>query len=256
MMLVFISLRTCRECNFPCIFPYYQTNLYERIKMPPERIDEAFRNLLDAGWIKYDRPVLWIPKGLKNDPNFVPHNRKQVLGIANILKSLPKLNIVAEFAKTYNIPNGLDTGIEAPMPPPSEQGTGSGKGTGTGKEPRPPRKQSTFELPAIINPDTWKAFEEHRQKLRKPMTDRARNLIVMEIMKLGQDPDELLEQSIRKGWQDVFPLKTQNQESVAPESSGKSKHLCRIDGCMKIGVIGRGDIMYCHQHNLEKEAKA
>jgi hypothetical protein len=95
------------------------------------------------------------------------------------------------------------------------------------------------------------------------MTDRARNLIVMEIMKLGQDPDELLEQSIRKGWQDVFPLKEQSREPLGYDTVGrplhaepvKSKHLCRVDGCMKIGVIGRGDIMYCHKHDIEMRDK-
>lgn len=68
----------------------------------------------------------------------------------------------------------------------------------------PPR---AFVLPPTIPAETWAAFEEHRNRLRKPMTDRARALIVGKIDKLGQDPVELLEQSIRKGWQDVFPLR-------------------------------------------------
>jgi hypothetical protein len=67
----------------------------------------------------------------------------------------------------------------------------------------PPR---AFVLPDNIPQEAWKAFEEHRNRLRKPMTDRARVLIVLELRKLGGDPVLILEQSIRKGWQDVFPL--------------------------------------------------
>jgi len=250
-MLVFFSLRTCRECNFPCIFPYYQANLYERIKLSHERIDAAFSNLLIAGWIEYERPVLWILKGLKNDPNFVPNNNKQILGIANILKSLPKLKIVDEFASYYHIPNGSDARTDTPRKAPSEQGTG--EGTGTGKEQKPPWIQSTFELPAIIDVEIWKAFEEHRKKLRKPMTDRARDLIIREIMKLGQDPNELLEQSIRKGWQDVFPIKDQARTPALEAGPAKKpEHLCWEPGCERTGVVGRGKIMWCREHDPER----
>lgn len=67
--------------------------------------------------------------------------------------------------------------------------------------------QTIFVVPDNIRPETWAAFEDHRKKLRKPMTDHARGLILKELEKLDQDPNALLDQSIRKGWQDVFPLK-------------------------------------------------
>lgn len=71
------------------------------------------------------------------------------------------------------------------------------------------QKQGAFALPDWVSPDAWKAFEDHRQKLRKPMTDRARTLILTELEKLaqaGHEPVAVLERSIRKGWQDVFPI--------------------------------------------------
>ena len=72
-------------------------------------------------------------------------------------------------------------------------------------------KAQDFALPTWIDPKAWQEFEEHRKKLRKPMTDRARGLIVAELEKLKPDkPEDLLMQSIRKGWQDVFPLKSNN----------------------------------------------
>jgi uncharacterized protein YdaU (DUF1376 family) len=79
----------------------------------------------------------------------------------------------------------------------------------------PPR---AFVVPETIPPETWAAFEEHRKALRKPMTDRARSLIVSKLERLGGNPVEILEQSIRKGWQDVFPVR----EDGAPLSRGRS----------------------------------
>lgn len=67
-----------------------------------------------------------------------------------------------------------------------------------------------FAVPEWLSQDDWKAFEDSRKKLRKPMTDRARSLVLAELEKLrarGQDPAAVLSQSVRKGWLDVFPLK-------------------------------------------------
>lgn len=75
-----------------------------------------------------------------------------------------------------------------------------------------------FVLPESIPPETWQMFEEHRNRLRKPMTDRARMLIVGKLEKIGGNPAAVLDQSIRKGWQDVFPV----QEDRAPLSRNRS----------------------------------
>jgi hypothetical protein len=85
------------------------------------------------------------------------------------------------------------------------------------REEKKREEKEAFTLPDTIRPEVWKAFEEHRKKLRKPMTNHARDLIIKECDKLGGDPNDLLDQSIRKGWQDVFPLK--EQPNVAPSPS-------------------------------------
>jgi hypothetical protein len=107
----------------------------------------------------------------------------------------------------------------------------------------------TFTLPEAIRTEVWKAFVEHRKKLRKPMTNHARDLILKECEKLGGDPNDLLDQSIRKGWQDVFPMKEQPPSQPTAEASGKPPHLCVAGGCGKIGIIGNGRRMYCREHN-------
>ena len=76
------------------------------------------------------------------------------------------------------------------------------------KEPSKPA--SAFALPDWIQPDTWKAYEEIRKKIRKPMTERARDLIIKKLLEMkqaGQDANAVLEQSVMSSWPGIFPIK-------------------------------------------------
>lgn len=58
--------------------------------------------------------------------------------------------------------------------------------------------------------DALKDFEAMRVKIKKPMTPRARKLLLGNLRKLSSDEGEqiaILEQSILHGWQDVYALK-------------------------------------------------
>lgn len=58
--------------------------------------------------------------------------------------------------------------------------------------------------------DALKDFAEMRKKMRKPLTDKALALTLDELEKLAPSDDEkkvaILNQSIQRGWQGVFPL--------------------------------------------------
>ena len=58
-------------------------------------------------------------------------------------------------------------------------------------------------------------FAEMRKKMRKPLTDRALALTLSELEKLAPGDDEkkiaILNQSIQRGWQGVFPLKDEHK---------------------------------------------
>ena len=66
---------------------------------------------------------------------------------------------------------------------------------------------------------TFKDFIEFRKKIKHPLTDRAMELIQKDIEKLASvngimDNDlaiRILEQSIKRGWRGVFPLKEEDQ---------------------------------------------
>ena len=74
---------------------------------------------------------------------------------------------------------------------------------------REAKKQEVFKIPPFINPEIWKDFEAMRKQIRKPMSERAKKLIISKLQSLGEDKaNEILEQSIVNCWQDVYPLKT------------------------------------------------
>ncbi|MDD5061759.1 MAG: replication protein [Candidatus Marinimicrobia bacterium] len=78
------------------------------------------------------------------------------------------------------------------------------------------------DLPDWIDREMFKDFVEMRNKIKKPLTDRAINSIIKSLDKLraeGNNPNDVLEQSIRNCWQDVYALKNggtneKNQRSI------------------------------------------
>jgi hypothetical protein len=159
----FLYLRTSKDCNFPCIYVFYPSILSEYFHgVKQVTLDRVWDTLYDTQWIRYERPILWIVKGLKNEPNYSEKSDQQRTGIVNILKTLPKLNIINEFAEYYGLEYrvSFDPQIPSPIPytipmgiPMGIQGTGTGTGTGTGEGtvktvvPRP--GNGRFTIPTI-----------------------------------------------------------------------------------------------------------
>ncbi len=89
------------------------------------------------------------------------------------------------------------------------------------KEEKKKEDGDVFILPENIRPEIWDAFIVHRKAFKKPFTEHAKKLLIEKLEKIGQDKNEVLNQSILKGWQDVFPLKDENllfqQQPSQPE---------------------------------------
>jgi len=80
-----------------------------------------------------------------------------------------------------------------------------------------------LELPGWLPEESWQGFVEMRQKIRKPMTPRAVSMILKKLegfMQSGQDVAAILDQSVVKSWQDVFPVRQQYQ---AQQRMGKQE---------------------------------
>jgi predicted phage replisome organizer len=78
----------------------------------------------------------------------------------------------------------------------------------------PVKKNDDFLLPNWIDKILWEAYMETRKKLKAPPTKKAVELIIKDLETFknnGDDPGKVLEQSIKRGWRGVLPLKD-NQE--------------------------------------------
>lgn len=94
-----------------------------------------------------------------------------------------------------------------------------------------PQQAATFVIPPWLDSVVWAAFLEMRRKKRAPATVHACGLVITELIKLrdkGFRPEDVLNQSIRNTWTDVYPIKTdekthannsRNRESVADRAS-------------------------------------
>lgn len=82
------------------------------------------------------------------------------------------------------------------------------------------------ELPDWLPKESWQGFVEMRQKIRKPMTPRAMGMILKKLegfMQAGQDVAAILDQSVVKSWQDVFPIRQQYQAQQRMDKQQKAK---------------------------------
>jgi hypothetical protein len=101
--VVFFNLRTSRFGNWPCIYVMYPENVAAQTGIPLKKVMGSLMTLSMRSWIAHVPPVVWIVKGLRNDPNWNSGNPKQVKGIEDQLRSLPKSPLVARFCKFYGL---------------------------------------------------------------------------------------------------------------------------------------------------------
>jgi hypothetical protein len=65
-------------------------------------------------------------------------------------------------------------------------------------------------LPDWIDKELWEAFLEIRKKKRMPVTDKAFQLMIKDLTNWrsgGDDPNKVIEQSVKRGWGGLFELK-------------------------------------------------
>lgn len=83
--------------------------------------------------------------------------------------------------------------------------------------------KGSVELVAALND-----FEEMRKKIKKPLTDRAKQQIVKKLNEISNDEEtqiRVLEQSITNCWLSVYPLKEVRQDKVSVYDSSLNKNI-------------------------------
>lgn len=80
--------------------------------------------------------------------------------------------------------------------------------SGNNTPPTPPRGR--VDVPEALM-ENWNGFCEMRKKIKKPLTDRAAKMIINELERLAPGDNHtkglILDQSVKRCWQDVYPLK-------------------------------------------------
>lgn len=102
------------------------------------------------------------------------------------------------------------------------QGERKGQGQGEIKEKEKEKAPAApAPLPDWMPEEAWRGFLAMRTKIRKPPTDRAKELLIAKLDAMREGGDDIaavLDQSTLNGWQDLFPLKTDQRQRHAPRA--------------------------------------
>lgn len=103
-------------------------------------------------------------------------------------------------------------------------------------KPDKTKKQEPMpEIPDYINAETWAAFMDVRKKARAVNSPFAIRLLLKDLANFKnecQDPNAVIEQSIRNGWRGLFRLKDQ---PASPNAQPKPAHR-NIEDCSYVPV--------------------
>jgi 5-methylcytosine-specific restriction endonuclease McrA len=79
--------------------------------------------------------------------------------------------------------------------------------------------------PECISLKVWQDFIDHRNSIKKPMTEKAKSLMIARLMEMhekGHDVNDILENSIINGWQGVFEPRDKNNGTNKPFDKTKN----------------------------------
>ena len=83
------------------------------------------------------------------------------------------------------------------------------------------------------------AFEKHRKETKHPMSDEAKKRLLSKLEKFPKGEwIPILNQSILNGWQDIYPLKQENQPQIKKNApTGSISRTVGTDGAAKLAAL-------------------
>lgn len=212
--------------------------------MRRKEFEGARSKLVKAGVLDYE------VRGVPATANYRVNVAGLSLHLSYKLDCTKGTNKIAPFPQT-----GLHESSKLP-----NVGTETTTETTAGRAARATRTQTDFELPDWIPIEAWQGFVEMRKKIRAPMTNRAQDLLVKTLDKLrasGQQPADVLNQSVENSWRGVFPLKAENgKPAQAPKPAPECTYVDRA-GAEPCGMPNaKPDPLYgmkpiCEHHHLK-----
>lgn len=91
---------------------------------------------------------------------------------------------------------------------------------------KPTENPKVIEIPDWIDREAWNGFMDMRTKIKAPLTERAKDLLINKLDKFresGQDATTVLNQSVLNSWKSVYPVKKDPPTPPDPDSC----HVCK-----------------------------
>jgi hypothetical protein len=119
--------------------------------------------------------------------------------------------------------------------PDDTSGDTSPDSKGREDKPRQGKKSGADAPPPIdgLNLEAWNRWLDYRRKLRKPLKPVSMPEAMAEMVTFGEDQAAVVKQSIAKGWQGLFPLKSLN--GATPQTSEADNHWPKVREAIKEG---------------------
>lgn len=224
---------------------YYQPVLYmaHETGLGIEGATKGLAACIECGFCSYDETteMVWVHEmAAWQIAEALSSGDKRCKGIQKDYEALPENPFLAAWFDRYadafhlskrrekqEVQEDLQKGHTKPLRSQEQEQEQDNPLTGVkgGKPPTPP--QSSIDLPDWLPAEPWSEFVEMRRQKgkRAPFTVAAAKGIVAELAKLrdsGQDPAEVLRQSVVNGWSGVFPLRGGHAQGapVEPPSQG------------------------------------
>jgi hypothetical protein len=208
--LVALYLMTSPHANMIGVYYCPIEYVAKETGIPLEGASKALRRLIDADFCTYEADSEWIfvHKFAENQiGEELKATDKRVQGVVNELAKIPKDQCWQSFRAMYAVPFNLPplaSPSEAPSKPLRSQKQKQ-------KQEQKEAASQPFVLPDWIPEDSWNGYVDMRVKKRAQMTDRARELVIAELLKFrdaGHDVGAILDKSTKGNWTDVYEPKS------------------------------------------------
>lgn len=221
--LLYLYFHSCSQVNSVGCFSIRLGYVTADLMWGDQQVLEAINSLSEASLIDWNEQeeIIRIVSFVEHDAPTNPKHASAVLKVAFALHDSPqKLRVLRDLADNKyaaterklqaeidRLSIVYEKPIETPCPlspsltPIPEPIPSSLRSEGAGADP---------ELPTFLPTQPWRDFLEMRKRIRKSPTARAKELLIKKLEQFtnqGHDPTEILENSIRNGWQDVYEPK-------------------------------------------------
>jgi len=190
----------------------------EDLQWSTTRVSKAFAELFAKGYANRCETTkwVWVCKHLEWNPPENPNQRKSAMKIANSIPSEChwKLDFMRVCGHLLGIESTEENNPSETLPKPflnQEQEQEQ-------KQEQKKEAVAPFVFPSWIPMQAWNGYAEMRKKAKKPMTDRAMELKIIELQKFkdaGFDIAAILDKSTANNWTDLYEQKTKPLQAVS-----------------------------------------